>query len=137
MRYINPRFTYLLTYFTYLPVERGGELMVDMTQRGAERRQTARTTEPRRRVDAAVDLGQTLVDPVNQLADEPLSRRQTDQPPRRRPHRPRLYNIAVVGRGDQYNTIRYDTIRYDTRCYFNVRSKADISLLNLPHGTDN
>jgi len=29
------------------------------------------------------------------------------------------------------------TIRYDTRCYFNVRSKADISQLNLPHGTDN
>jgi len=27
---------------------------------------------------------------------------------------------------------RYDTIRYDTRCYFNVRSKADISQLNLP-----
>jgi len=31
----------------------------------------------------------------------------------------------------------YDTIRYDTRCYYNVRSKADISQLNLPHGTDN
>ena len=30
-----------------------------------------------------------------------------------------------------------NTIRYDTRCYFNVRSKADISQLNLPHGTDN
>ena len=29
------------------------------------------------------------------------------------------------------------TIRYDTRCYYNVRSKADISQLNLPHGTDN
>ena len=29
------------------------------------------------------------------------------------------------------------TIRYDTRCYFNVRSKAGISRLNLPHGTDN
>ena len=29
------------------------------------------------------------------------------------------------------------TIRYDTRYYFNVRSKADISQLNLPHGTDN
>jgi len=29
------------------------------------------------------------------------------------------------------------TIRYDTRCYFNVRSKADTSQLNLPHGTDN
>jgi len=28
---------------------------------------------------------------------------------------------------------RYDT-RYDTRCYFNVRSKADISQLNLSHG---
>jgi len=25
-----------------------------------------------------------------------------------------------------------NTIRYDTRCYFNVRSKADISQLNLP-----
>ena len=33
--------------------------------------------------------------------------------------------------------LRYDTIRYDTRCYFNVRSKADMSQLNLPHGTDN
>jgi len=28
------------------------------------------------------------------------------------------------------------TIRHDTRCYFNVRSKADMSQLNLPHGTD-
>ena len=28
------------------------------------------------------------------------------------------------------------TIRYDTRCYFNVRSKADMSQLNLPHGND-
>jgi len=28
-------------------------------------------------------------------------------------------------------------IRYYTRCYFNVRSKADISQLNLPHGNDN
>jgi len=26
--------------------------------------------------------------------------------------------------------------RYDTRFQFNVRSKADISLLNLPHGTN-
>jgi len=25
-------------------------------------------------------------------------------------------------------------ILYNTRCYFNVRSKADISQLNLPHG---
>jgi len=33
--------------------------------------------------------------------------------------------------------LQYDTIRYDTRCYFNVRSKANMSQLNLPHGTDN
>ena len=26
------------------------------------------------------------------------------------------------------------TFRYDTRCYFNVRSKADMNRLNLPHG---
>jgi len=30
-----------------------------------------------------------------------------------------------------------NTIRYDTRCYFNVRSKADMNRLNLPHGDDN
>jgi len=29
------------------------------------------------------------------------------------------------------------TTRYDTRCYFNVRSKADMNRLNLPHGDDN
>ena len=29
------------------------------------------------------------------------------------------------------------TIRYDTRCYINVRSKANMSQLNLPHGNDN
>ena len=29
----------------------------------------------------------------------------------------------------------FGSIRYDTRYYFNVRSKADISQLNLPHGT--
>ena len=29
-----------------------------------------------------------------------------------------------------------NVIRYDTRCYFNVR-KANMSQLNLPHGTDN
>ena len=34
-------------------------------------------------------------------------------------------------------TIIIITIRYDTRCYFNLRSKADMSQLNLPHGNDN
>jgi len=33
--------------------------------------------------------------------------------------------------------IRINMIRYDTRCYFNVRSKADKSQVNLPHGNDN
>jgi len=32
----------------------------------------------------------------------------------------------------QITTTRYN--RYDTRCYFNVRSKADMNQLNLPHG---
>ena len=27
--------------------------------------------------------------------------------------------------------------KYDTRCCFNVRSEADTSQLNLPHGTNN
>jgi len=31
------------------------------------------------------------------------------------------------------NAMVVNTIRYDTRCYFNVRSKADMSQLNLPH----
>ena len=39
-------------------------------------------------------------------------------------------------RTSEPNVLRYDTIRYDTRCYFNVRSKANMSQLNLPHGTD-
>jgi len=30
-------------------------------------------------------------------------------------------------------TLFQDTIRYDTRCYFSVRSEADISQFNLPH----
>ena len=29
-----------------------------------------------------------------------------------------------------------DTMRYDTRYYFNERSKADMSQLNLPHGSE-
>jgi len=36
-----------------------------------------------------------------------------------------------------YSDDDVDTTRYDTRCYFNVRSKANMSQLNLMHGTDN
>jgi len=35
------------------------------------------------------------------------------------------------------NAWNYSHTDYDTRCYFNVRSKADISRINLPHGNDN
>jgi len=42
---------------------------------------------------------------------------------------PTEQHVGMTVRSD-----RNDTIRYDTRCYFNVRSKADISQLNLPHG---
>ena len=48
-----------------------------------------------------------------------------------------LYVTAVSSRsvqGRQAKVTNNDTIRYDTRCYFNVRSKADMSQLNLPHG---
>ena len=38
-------------------------------------------------------------------------------------------------RSDVALAIRYDTIQYNTRCYFKVRLKADMSQLNLPHGT--
>ena len=53
---------------------------------------------------------------------------------------------GLLGKWVKYNEIfiylfipffMNDTIRYDTRCYFNVRSKANMRQLNLPHGTDN
>ena len=49
----------------------------------------------------------------------------------------KILDLGPIYKISYDNLIRYDTIRYDTRCYFNVRSKADISQLNLPHGTDN
>ena len=43
-----------------------------------------------------------------------------------------FYNVCCDAR-----VIVLSLLRYDTRCYFNVRSKADMSQLNLPHGTNN
>jgi len=52
-------------------------------------------------------------------------------------HQVRLYEF-VTSRKISIRPAPFSFIlRYDTRCYFNVRSKADISQLNLPHGTDN
>jgi len=42
-------------------------------------------------------------------------------------------DILTVSLTDLNNTIRYET----TRRYVNVRSEADTSQLNLPHGNDN
>ena len=59
---------------------------------------------------------------------------------RRRVDAGRRLVSLVLGRRLTVVLRTYDrraTIRYDTRCYVNVRSKADISQLNLPHGTDN
>ena len=36
-----------------------------------------------------------------------------------------------------YRTLAVPRTLYDTRCYCNVRSTADMSQLNLPHGTNN
>ena len=47
--------------------------------------------------------------------------------PERRIETPRAQTVKV---GENF-------IRYDTRCYFNVRLKANMSQLNLLHGTDN
>ena len=50
---------------------------------------------------------------------------------------PILHSLPSVGRKVWYlqtlDLENFATARYDTRCYFNVRSKADISQLNLPH----
>jgi len=50
------------------------------------------------------------------------------------------WELGVYRVWNRVNPRNGNTIRpigaYDTRCYFNVRSKADMSQLNLPHETD-
>jgi len=46
-------------------------------------------------------------------------------------HKDEEHTRRVMSKSEQ------KVIRYDTRCYYNVRLKADMSQLNLPHGTDN
>ena len=50
-------------------------------------------------------------------------------------------NIAILRQLSKVENLNFTScagdqhaLRYDTRCHFNVRSKADISQLNLPHG---
>jgi len=46
---------------------------------------------------------------------------------------PKLENKPIT-RGRLLGQLSFELVKYDTRCYFNVRSKADISQLYLPHG---
>jgi len=50
-----------------------------------------------------------------------------------------LVCLSVICLGHNTSDLRQICDDEATRCYFNVRSKADIhvSQLNLPHGTDN
>ena len=52
-----------------------------------------------------------------------------------RPFRPRAYRDPPT-LAEQFNHC-FSYTKYDTRCYYNVRSKAHISQLNLPHETNN
>ena len=45
-----------------------------------------------------------------------------------------LYRVQTICTSLQTDN---NTIQNDTRCYFNVRSKADMTQLNLPHGNAN
>ena len=47
------------------------------------------------------------------------------------------YTTQTTKRATCVRIGRICAIRYDTRRYFNVRSKADMSQLTLPHGTNN
>jgi len=49
-------------------------------------------------------------------------------------HQPSTHGCIEATETSQQN---HAAIRYDTRCCFKVRSKSDISQLNLPHGTKN
>jgi len=47
------------------------------------------------------------------------------------------YTLPGTSRYNQHHPGSTALQRYDTRCYVNVRSKANTSQLNLPHGKDN
>jgi len=70
-------------------------------------------------------LGSQVADPVRDLELLLLPLLLVPEAP------PPLESLGTSG------AVNTDTIRYDTRCCFKVRSKADTSHVNLPHGTDN
>jgi len=50
---------------------------------------------------------------------------------------PALMGLSLPGNLSVYLFVDMLLFCYDTRCYINVRSKADMSRLNLQHGDDN
>ena len=78
-----------------------------------------------------------------------VPRRRRRRPARRRRRVPQTaaHRNTTPTRTHVSSSIKHDrhttflmlkvTVRYDTRCYFNERSKADTSQLNLLNGTDN
>jgi len=80
-------------------------------------------------VDAAVDVHEALDSRCLELLVQRAERSA--------PFAPvvdlRQRTVALTPRAIKIN----DKIGYDTRCYFNERSIADMSQLNLPHGDDN
>ena len=58
------------------------------------------------------------------------------------PHHSVFYRPDALPAAQPFKTLRpvvqpaLQWIRYDTRCYFNMRSEADMCQLNQPHGTD-
>ena len=50
-----------------------------------------------------------------------------------------IFHCSAQSSGDLEIFMRSETpaTRYDVRCCFYMRSKADVSQLNLPHATDN
>jgi len=62
---------------------------------------------------------------------------QQQQQQQLQPHLRVTQRSASRAANRRYCALAQPTMRYDARCYFNVRSKADMSQLNLSHGNDN
>jgi len=77
------------------------------------------------RKEYAADVDATVKGKTKEGADELLTRGDMES------HRIMRYGLEKTFPGVKVNCAY--TIRYDTRFYFNVRSKADMSQLNLSH----
>jgi len=86
--------------------------------------------QPRPRSAANMTLPTFAAERRSMLSIDIFCLRGAQQQSRRTP----LYTaVDRWGRQTDRRTIRYEMLR----CYINVRSKPNMSQLNLPHGTDN